>query len=278
MVQESHLNTRRAPWLLQGTCEDDKVKVRTRCESEIESQIKAEVPTCFGAKEGIERDWDEEEIHLQHWSRYLNHRGSSCSLLLDSLLAETFRPLLARKPREQECPCCSQSHLLVFQVEETIDPELSNETVESNQYRRNREIRFSRNLWDLRPRRGGVADFPSFGVGETATRGRIPILRWKVESHDKNQSQSSINIINSRHGLFTLGWATIDPAICLFSLSPILQCHNRCISLQQQDQCNSGQLTQSIHVTKKLNTTIIIWWSGPTSQDIMVSIALLVVV
>ena len=133
MVQESHLNTRRAPWLLQGTCEDDKVKPRTRCESEIESQIKAEVPTCFGAKEGIERDWDEEEIHLQHWSRYLNHRGSSCSLLLDSLLAETFRPLLARTPREQECPCCSQSHLLVFQVGEKIDPELSNETLESNQ-------------------------------------------------------------------------------------------------------------------------------------------------
>ena len=46
----------------------------------------------------------------------------------------------------------------------------------------------------------------------------------------------------------------------------------------QHHQCNSGQLTQSIHVTKKLNTTIIIWWSGPTSQDIMVSIALLVVV
>ena len=107
--------------------------------SEIESQMKAEVRTCFDAKEGIGRDWAEEEIRLQHCSQHPNHRGSSCSLLmLDSLLAETFRLLLALRPREQECLCCSQSHLLVFQVEEMIDPELSNETIESNQNRRNR--------------------------------------------------------------------------------------------------------------------------------------------
>ena len=194
--------------------------------SEIESQMKAEVPTCFDAKEGIGRDWAEEEIRLQHCSQHPNHRGSKCSLLLlmlDSLLAETCRPLLAPTPRGQECPCCSQSHLLVFQVEETIDPELSNETIESNQNRRNREIGYSRNLWDLRPRRRGVTDFSSFGVGEPATRGRIPILR-KVESLDKNQIHCGLF---NQHGLFTFGWTTIDPTICLFSLSPILQCQNR---------------------------------------------------
>ena len=132
-------------------------------------KLNPKVPTCFVARDEIGRDWDEVEIHLHHWSQCQNHQGSSCLLLLllDFLLAGLFRPLLlAQMPREPECPCCSQSRLLFSQVEEKLNPELSNEIVDQSSLWRNRArsstiqfklkvtFRYSQNLWDLRARRG----------------------------------------------------------------------------------------------------------------------------
>ena len=170
--------------------------------------------TCFDAREGIGRDLDEEEIHLHHWPQCRNHhQGSSC-LLLDFLLAGPFRLLLAQMPREPECPCCSQSHLLVSQVGEKLNPELSNETLDQSSLWRSRAgsptikfklkftFQYSQNLWHLRPRRGGVSDFPGFCVGETTTWRRVPILKKdnhmiRNQSISDYKSISSINIISS---------------------------------------------------------------------------------